>query len=1057
MVAAFVKRVGLPATRRQRAEKTALQLERQYGVTDNMLINACQLDARDLAPPERRFADRTVGESRSILGNIPAAALWDTRRLRHWSGLTAVLLAAWLVYALALPRHCSNALARYVLPLGDIPPAGSLALRIVPDDDVTLSEGEDLAVRAELGLSADAATVRHEAPTLVWSEGTTPVRPSPSAGEHAVMTPIQGAPQGYAYAYTFRGVRQPFTFRVFGGNTYSRSIRVKVTPLPAIASSIFRVLPPAYTGQPAAEQPGPPSTLKALEGSSVHIRLTLTRPVAAAAWTAGGSTVDFTRDRNAWTVDTKAHAAAPYRVVAKDPSLRQPLTLAEGEVGLEKDRPPRIDFLTDNRNRYVSPGAQLELELEAQDDFGVRNIRVTARRTDRPAPAGGQDTAPTDPTPGAQDTAPPATGFAIKAWTYAGPPGHPGPLTERLLLDVNPTVFEPGVTYLIQAFCRDFQPGGNAWGASRPFLLRVKDWNALAVPEGDSLEKAFALLKKTIHEQKQANALTANLTAHLDIALSGNTLPQHRKAMHDKQSRAQATGRSACKAFRAHDAGTGTAAGLEPLVLHEMVWVLTSIGRLDKDKGSTVADTLRSTEARQEFILARLIALLGSLSESRQASRQPGTETEDARPPPVTAEDAGRRLRDDLDKFTRAQKRLVKASLTLADKKPEDLTEEEESILGDLAREEAEWARFFEERLTDFSKLPLQDFADGAVAQEFNEIVQEVKLAAKELYEKNVELAVPHEQSGLESAEELVHNLERWLPDTPDHTKWLMEDPLVPPDVPLAELPAELEDIIGDLLDEEDQMGEDVEDVTSAWMDSIDKGAGWDTMDGPISSMSAKGVTGNRLPNEHEVGGRSGEGRTGRSHGQMVEETAQGKGGRETPTRLTPSPFEPGTVEDSSQESTGGATGGGKLSGFTGEGLRGPAPMPRLEKMARLAGRQARIRQSAEAVALKLRAYHLPSGDLDGAVGAMKRFESAAVRGDGLAVRQAYHHIVDALEEARRVVRAEFGLHRERSRLPDWTRQQIMTGLREGTPRGYEEMIAAYFRALAEGGQKEQP
>ena len=68
-------------------------------------------------------------------------------------------------------------------------------------------------------------------------------------------------------------------------------------------------------------------------------------------------------------------------------------------------------------------------------------------------------------------------------------------------------------------------------------------------------------------------------------------------------------------------------------------------------------------------------------------------------------------------------------------------------------------------------------------------------------------------------------------------------------------------------------------------MDSLDKGAGWGAADGPISNMSARGVTGNTLPNNMEISGRSGEGRSGRSSGQMVEATAEGKGGRKTPSR----------------------------------------------------------------------------------------------------------------------------------------------------------------------------
>jgi hypothetical protein len=386
----------------------------------------------------------------------------------------------------------------------------------------------------------------------------------------------------------------------------------------------------------------------------------------------------------------------------------------------------------------------------------------------------------------------------------------------------------------------------------------------------------------------------------------------------------------------------------------------------------------------------------------------------------------------------------------LLDKGPEDLTEQEKKVLGELAREEANWAKFFEEKLTDYSKLPLQDFADGSMAKELNEVFQEIKLAAKELYEKKTELAVPQEQAGLENAKELVHNLERWLPDTPDNQKWMMEEPPKPADVAIAELPNELEDIVGDLLDKEEDMKQDVEDVSSSWLDSIDKGAGWDAMDGPIANMSAKGVTGNRLPTEMEIGGRAGEGRTGRSQGQFVEETADGKGGRETPTRLSPTPFEQGSVKDSAKGDQGGATGGGKLSGFGEQGLRGPTAPPMTQAAPRLADKQAKLRQQAEALALKLRAYKLPTGDLESAIAAMKQVEDAARKVDGAKLRQSYNRVLDTLGDARGAVRSETGLLREQTKLPSWMRDEISAGLQDGTPKGYEEMIAAYFRALAE-------
>ena len=144
-------------------------------------------------------------------------------------------------------------------------------------------------------------------------------------------------------------------------------------------------------------------------------------------------------------------------------------------------------------------------------------------------------------------------------------------------------------------------------------------------------------------------------------------------------------------------------------------------------------------------------------------------------------------------------------------------------------------------------------------------------------------MAVPFEQSGLELAEAITMNIERWLADAPDTQKWNMEEPTGDYDVPMADLPEELEDLVGELIDQEEEMTEETEDVTSSWMDSANEGAGWTAMDGPISNMSAKGITGNLQPNSQEVGGRSGEGRSGEASGPTGEATASGRGGHPPP------------------------------------------------------------------------------------------------------------------------------------------------------------------------------
>ncbi|MGD0090194.1 MAG: hypothetical protein ABSE73_09760, partial [Planctomycetota bacterium] len=229
---------------------------------------------------------------------------------------------------------------------------------------------------------------------------------------------------------------------------------------------------------------------------------------------------------------------------------------------------------------------------------------------------------------------------------------------------------------------------------------------------------------------------------------------------------------------------------------------------------------------------------------------------------------------------------------------------------------------------------------------------------------------------------------------------------------------------------------------------------GWDAMDGPISDNSAKGVTGNQLPNNMEIQGRSGEGRTGKSDGQFVADTAEGKGGRQTPTRNTQDPFESGKVDDKSKDPIGGATGGGKSAGSAAQGLRGTPPPQTAEKMERLKDAQAQLRQEAEKITTKLTAYHLPSSDMEEAVRRMKKLEDglkSAKSGQGFNLRQARSSVVDSLKDEKKVLQYQAKIMDERSRdLPKNVRHGILTGMQQKAPDGYQDLIEAYYKSLVE-------
>ncbi len=1014
------KKVLRPAWRKQTPERTAVMLEQRYGIGENLLINAVQFQRQKLRAEEMAFAGKTIAMSGEFADRVRFSQLWDWRTLRAWGGAAATVLLLWIGFIAFFPRQFEASLGRYALPLGDTPPPGNCALKLTPAGDVVVPEGGSLDVALEVESPGNQPLVK--TPVLVWQERVEFVQPRQGAGENIPLTPREKK-----FLHTFANIQTPFAFRVFAGDSYTRSIAVKVQPLPHLKDALFRVTPPSYTGRMAQTIPGPPAPVSALPGSALEISFRVQPAIDVATWNQSGKSIEFKNSGDTWRATTTVTNAGAYEISAHTGGGANAVTLARGDVQLLPDNPPEVDFVTTDRNRIVQFGQTLALDVAARDDFGLAEVFVIAR------PAEKED-----------------SGAVVKKWTYLGPPGNPGPVRETLALMIDPRVFESGATYYLEALANDFRPGGTP-SRSRPIVLRVKSADDIALPDGDPLAPAFAELKLTIVSHEKSTRLTANLKTYLDEVMAKHSVADQATGIGAEENDAIVHGRQAVGLFAAQPEGGIFSAPLSTLVGTDMMGVQKDLRGLPAASKADLPGQVAGIELRQEQILSRLLSLLGQIADARADKLKEVASGQDVKQPPVTPDDLKKDLLDDLKKFIADQERVLEKARPLTDKGPEDLTQEQKDILGEMAREEDKWAKYFEEKLTDFSKLPAQDFADASLAQELNSVYQEVKPAADAFTKQNVEIAVPSAKGGLENAQELVNNLEKWLPDTADHTKWNMEEPTAPADIAMAELPKELEDLVGDLLDQEDALTPDVDDVTSSWMDSLDKGAGWGAGDGPISDMSAKGVTGNQLPNGQEIGGRSGEGRNGRSHGQMVSDTAEGKGGKETPTRLDPEPFEQGSVKDSSKEDTGGATGGGKLSGFAGEGLRGPTAPGSNQKMPRLAEQQAKIRQQAEALALQLRRYHVSSGDLETSANAMRQLEDAARKNDGLGVRRAFSQAVTTLNAARKSVDRQVAVRREQDKLPAWMREEIRVGVQDGIPKGYEEMAGEYFRALAEG------
>src|SRR5262249_9442318 len=103
-----------------------------------------------------------------------------------------------------------------------------------------------------------------------------------------------------------------------------------------------------------------------------------------------------------------------------------------------------------------------------------------------------------------------------------------------------------------------------------------------------------------------------------------------------------------------------------------------------------------------------------------------------------------------------------------------------------------------------------------------------------------------------------------------------------------------------------------------------------------------------------EVSGRSGDGRRGKSSGQMVGDTAKALPGRKTPARVGNENYEPGKLKAEGQEDPNGATGGGKKTGAGRRGLQGGTPPDVVRDIGRLRAKPAGMPEKMEQVAKKL-------------------------------------------------------------------------------------------------------
>lgn len=794
---------------------------------------------------------------------------------------------------------------------------------------------------------------------------------------------------GSAFVHEFLNVESSFTYSVQAGDAQSDEFKITVLKRCKIEKLALTYTFPEYLKlAPRTDDPSS-GAVSVVEGTKVNLAMKTNKPLSTVrAQISNGMIIQGIDDK--WNFEVKTAGNYSFTWVDSDK--------LEGKspsypIAALKDQPPTVRLLEPARDMSVQPDGSATVVVQATDDFGLAGVILKMRMGDR-------------------------TPVKVNEFPISG-----RQLRASYLLSMKDLKAKLGDSIGLFAVATDMKGQEAVSGVVYLHIVADATVKQEAIKE---VKTIAARLREVIAEQKRVRGITISAKAPSEALVKEQTgIYKSLKAIHASWDSQELIHLAARKR-------------LETLIGGAVTSVLMQI-RSD----------LPGTIKTQEGIITELEAIAAQLEGVVTKSQTDGVEKALQGAAEKTPKQLAKDLLAGLKEFENEQKKVLQETMDMKLKASDDLSNDEK--LGKLKQTEEKWGKFFEEKATDLSKLAPQDMTNGQTSKELNEIASEIKAAAEKLDKKATELAIPLEESGLELAKSIESNIEKFLAGAPDDVKWNMEENNKDVDVPMQDLPAELEDIVGDLIDKEDKLAEDSQDVTSNWLDSMDKGVGWGVADGPISDMSAKGITGNLQPNSNEVNGRSGEGRSGKSSGSFAEKTAEGKGGKQTPTRSTPDPFEAGKVDDKSKDDSGGSTGGGKISGANKEGLRGMPPPPTKEKMDRLADTQADLRNQAEKanVAMQKRGY--VSQDLTKAIEKMAGIEGKLRGGAGANYTGEMKAIGEKLKAAGKTVRDTIEVSRDPARpLNKQRRDDLRNAMDEPVPSEFKDWVKEYYKALSQ-------
>ena len=1007
--------------RRPEADDLALMYETRAAGFGNRLINSVQFLRFGLVASDP-MAYAAVLENVPRLDPKSAPVAVDHRPLRNAALAFAGAALLMVAYALVLPGWTKNAMQRIASPWS--PPAHRLATQIeVSPGSVLVPEGGRIVVEAELaGCIPDEAHVRYRRGKGDWIT---------VAMERTDRT-----------RYRFPGLtalNAPTQYQVLAGRSESPVYDISIRYGPKVAFLQAKVVRPEYAGSTERILPPNKGDIAALHGAKVSLKLAASNPLKLCYLM-----FDDERRIDAGIVSGEPKSASASMVLTNSGTYTIHL-VDDGDMSNARvprysltvlpDQAPTVAVTKPGRDLILPADGDLGLEIEAGDDVGIGRMILQTR-------------------------------FGEDAWSINKEWRFEGPTVAQKVVAHTVSLKELGMksdqTLLYRVVVLD---------KSRPYKNRTvgRTWSVMTELAAGS-KAVMALREKRRLVDLLENVLKLQKANRKRFATGG---PVGKVRSGQEQIRSTAL-KAVLREEKSAQPNKDLVSGLRDLVGSEMLLCLQGVRKYETspsdDRKNSLLQLMDKIVARLETLLRESVEDLAKAAKLAPAMEHLSAKEREEMVEEILAE--MEKLGKFVEEQTQAMDDVKKVSTKAASLRPEDI----ERIKA-IENTEDKWGEIFNESIEKMEKLAAQDFADGSVLRDYKELLGEVEKAEEALGNINKSQEGATSKGGdfkfvfdtmLDStnlAMAAQQKLGEMLASRTEMDRTLQEESAMNMEIDDTDVPEELYDMAGELAEEDTpplQADEEQEkEYANFWRNpESDKppNQDWDIDDGPTSEFSAQSQTGEKAPDDNVLSGRAGDGREGRSEGQMVGKVSKALPGRQPPAKLTDDPFEEGVIEQLREKNVGGSTGGGKASGSGQEGLEaaeGHKPPPEYKGLEAMKDWRKKIKDKNARGAGPIRAMNvaLPHQGseyervLQLLVEANKekgRYGADEMQIEEMMLPRLYSNPDVDAEGAYRHIEPAYPM-------PDEMRQRVVDPGEEPVPEEYDKAQQRYFKQLSGG------